>query len=176
VSDDQQSFRDAMRGVKPIKASNRIVKPKQTGAPRAHKRRADDQSVVNELLDQDPLRSDLQSGEEFEYCRDGYDSKILRRLRRGDFRVEAELDLHGQRLESARSALQSFIARCVREDIRCVRIIHGKGLRSPNKEPVLKYHAQQWLTRINAVHAACTTPPSDGGTGAVYVLLKKRSV
>lgn len=174
MEDKDNPFRDAMRDVRPLKRVNRIQPPKRTQPPRALKRAADESAVVGELLNQDPLRSELQSGEEFEYCRGGLDTKTLRRLRRGDFSIEAELDLHGQRVAPAREMLHRFIAQAVNEGIRCVRIIHGKGLRSPNKEPVLKHQTQAWLCHIDAVHAACTAPPADGGTGALYVLLRKR--
>jgi DNA-nicking Smr family endonuclease len=97
---------------------------------------------------------------------------VWRRLRRGAYRIGAELDLHGLNRERARLAVQEFLADCQERNLRCVRIIHGKGLGSPNTGPVIKSLLDSWLRRRRDVLAFCSARPQDGGTGAVYVLLR----
>lgn len=171
--DTDDDFLEAMQDVKPLEPANRARVAGPARAPVPVQRHQDDAFVMRTLLSEDPLASELESGEEFEYARPGVQIKTLKRLRRGDYRVEAELDLHGDTVDVARERLHRFIAKAQQEQVRCLRIIHGKGLRSPNREPVLKHFTQSWLVRIDAVLAVATTPSNDGGTGALYVLLRK---
>jgi DNA-nicking Smr family endonuclease len=97
----------------------------------------------------------------------------MRKLRRGQFIVGAELDLHGMTVPVAHRALNEFLARCLTTDTRCVRVIHGKGLSTPDRSPVLKSRVNNWLQQHGDVLAYCSARAHDGGTGAVYVLLKK---
>jgi DNA-nicking Smr family endonuclease len=106
------------------------------------------------------------------YGRPGLQRRILRRLRRGHYSLAAELDLHGMTVPVARVALQAFLQECRRRDLRCVRIIHGKGRRSSNEGPVLKVKVDRWLRQREDVLAFCSAQPADGGTGAIYVLLR----
>ena len=94
-----------------------------------------------------------------------------RRLRRGQIAIEAEIDLHGLTRHAAHDALREFLRDCVRRDLRCVRVIHGKGLRSGPGGPVLKHVAEHWLQHVENVLAYVAARPADGGGGAVYVLL-----
>lgn len=108
---------------------------------------------------------------------EAWNRPLLRKLRRGAFSVEAELDLHGFSREEARSELEAFLHRCCRAGKRCVRIIHGKGRNSPQGRGVLKEKLSEWLRqermkRYIVVYASA--PPSDGGVGAMYILLRKR--
>jgi DNA-nicking Smr family endonuclease len=96
---------------------------------------------------------------------------VLRRLRRGEYRVEREIDLHGLTATEARHALRTFLIEALERRVRCVRIIHGKGLRSGHRGPVLKSTVSGVLRRTGAVLAYVSARPVDGGTGAVYVLL-----
>jgi len=96
----------------------------------------------------------------------------MRRLRRGYYRVEAELDLHGLIVAEAKRELRDFLARCIARQQRCVRIIHGKGLGSGPRGPVLKQAVNVILRRTENVVAFCSANPRDGGTGAIYVLLQ----
>jgi DNA-nicking Smr family endonuclease len=123
---------------------------------------------------EDPIRWDEDT--EFEsdasYIRPGLPRQTLRRLRRGDWHTQAELDLHGLTKIEAKHELVEFLHECKRRGVRCIRIIHGKGLRSKNREPVLKQHVRHWLMQRDEVLAFVQARPVDGGSGAVMVLLK----
>jgi DNA-nicking Smr family endonuclease len=124
-----------------------------------------------EILDQGG-RDLIESGEELFFARPGVPAAALRKLKRGGWVIQAELDLHGLRSDEARIALAEFLLACARQDCRCVRIIHGKGLRSKNREPVLKQKLRHWLIQRDDVLAFCQARPHDGGSGAAIVLLK----
>jgi DNA-nicking Smr family endonuclease len=98
--------------------------------------------------------------------------ETLRRLRRGQVAVEGEIDLHGLTRHATHDALRTFLGLALAQRLRCVRVIHGKGLRSGPGGPVLKHAVSDWLARIDSVAAFATAQPADGGTGALYVLLK----
>ena len=117
--------------------------------------------------------SDVESGDELSYRSAGVQDTVYRRLKRGTYHFGAELDLHGLRVEPAREAVREFIVACRERNIRCVRIIHGKGLGSDNRGPVLKQWVDGWLRRRSEVLAFCSAQPRHGGTGAVYVLLRR---
>jgi DNA-nicking Smr family endonuclease len=115
----------------------------------------------------------METGEELFYCRSGLQHNVLRKLRRGHYAVEAELDLHGLRVAEARQALGTFLQNALERGIKTVRIIHGKGNGSLNKQPVLKGKVNHWLRQRAEVLAFCSARPVDGGTGAIYVLLRR---
>ena len=114
----------------------------------------------------------LASGEELVYVRAGVPVQVLKQLRRGHWVVQDDLDLHGMTSSEARIATGVFLAECVQHGVRCVRIVHGKGLRSPNRQPVLKRKLGHWLVVRDEVLAFCEARPVDGGSGAVVVLLR----
>lgn len=116
----------------------------------------------------------IEAGEALTFTRNGVGPQTLKKLQRGHWRVQDELDLHGLTSAEARATLVEFLDRCLSRGARCVRIIHGKGLRSPNREPVLKHKVGYWLTQREEVLAFRQARPSDGGGGAVMVLLKER--
>lgn len=116
----------------------------------------------------------LDSGEELSFLRHGLSRQVLRKLRRGHWVVESELDLHGMNRAQAAEQLALFLRACVARHLRCVRIIHGKGLGSRNREPVLKNLLHKLLPRREDVLAFCQAPAAHGGGGALLVLLKKR--
>src|SRR5690606_13130899 len=97
---------------------------------------------------------------------------VVRKLRRGHWSVLAQLDLHGLRVDEARTAVAEFLRECVRQERRCVRIIHGKGLGSANRQPILKEKVRRWLTQKEEVLAFAEAKPNDGGSGVVLALLK----
>lgn len=170
--DDARAFRDAMRDVRPLPPAERIAGgPRPRPVPRFSK--ADDALVLAESLASDPVAMELETGEELLYLRAGLQPRLLRRLRRGEFRIEAEADLHGLNERQASVAIMDFLAEARRERWQCVRIIHGKGLRSGAKGPVLKAKTASVLSRRDDVLAFASARPADGGTGAVVVLLKK---
>ncbi len=168
--DDARLFREAVRDVKPIAGARPAVR-RPSPAPRARFTRADRLAVLRESLSGGADDPALASGEELVFHRSGLQSPVLRKLRRGQYRVEAELDLHGLNVAEAKHALREFLAEALHSHMRCVRIIHGKGLRSGHRGPVLKSAVSAVLRRVGAVVAYVSARPVDGGTGAIYVLL-----
>lgn len=171
TDDDAELFRQAMRGVRrrvsPVRADTAAPRPE----PRARSREADDAEVMRELL-LDPDPELLEHGETLQYRAHGVQDGVLRRLRRGHYRVERDLDLHGHNRDQAQRAVIRFLAECRDRDLRCVRIVHGKGNGSPNSGPVLKRLLDGWLRKRADVLAYCSARPADGGSGAIYVLLR----
>ncbi|MCI0400133.1 MAG: Smr/MutS family protein [Gammaproteobacteria bacterium] len=153
---------------------DRITGDKPKPPPVPTQRQLDDRQVRRALLAGDFDPSELETGEELLYARPGVQHNLFRKLRRGQFSIEAELDLHGMSVDAAFSMLCEFLSQCQARNRRCVRIVHGKGHRSRNKQPILKNKINTWLRQRNEVLAFCSTRSVDGGTGAVYVLLKRR--
>lgn len=171
-SSEDALFRDAMRDVQPLtKGRRRPEKPQPE--PRAGSRRRDEALALQESLQKPPEGADLETGEEMSFRRPGLPIREFRKLKRGQFAVRAELDLHGLNAEEALEAMREFIAKATAHGTRCVRIVHGKGLGSGPRGPVLKNLANKWLRRWDPVLAFCTTQPRHGGSGAIYVLLKR---
>jgi DNA-nicking Smr family endonuclease len=168
--DDTLLFREAVRDVKPI-LRGELIPALSKPAPRARFTRADRLAVLQESLDPGTGDPELASGEELVFRREGVQSAILRKLRRGQYQVQAQIDLHGLTVPEAKEALRVFIAQALGRGLRCVRVIHGKGLRSGHRGPVLKGAVSSVLRRIGPVVAYVSARPIDGGTGAVYVLL-----
>jgi DNA-nicking Smr family endonuclease len=171
-SGDDALFRDAMRGVEPLAKPRRQVS-KPAPKPRAWSRRRDEAQALRESLELPPDGADIETGEELTFRRAGLPVRDFRKLRRGQFAVRSELDLHGLTADEALVALRDFIAEAAADGARCVRIVHGKGLGSGPRGPVLKNLVNKWLRRFDPVLAFCTTQPRHGGTGAVYVLLRR---
>lgn len=171
---DDELFRDAMAGVTPLKRNDRHKPEHRKLDARPRSLEADNAAVMAELLSMDmDGPSDVESGDELSYRSAGVQDTVYRRLKRGTYHFGAELDLHGLRVEPAREAVREFIVACRERNIRCVRIIHGKGLGSDNRGPVLKQWVDGWLRRRSEVLAFCSAQPRHGGTGAVYVLLRR---
>ena len=168
--DDVQAFREAVRGVKPL-SSEPLAPASRKPKPRARFTRADRHAVLQESLSGDVDDPTLASGEDLAFHRGGLQSPILKKLRRGQYRVQAEIDLHGLNVADAKQALRAFLVEAITRDLRCVRVIHGKGLRSGHRGPVLKSAVSGLLKRTGAVVAYVSARQVDGGTGAVYVLL-----
>ncbi|MBI3560481.1 MAG: Smr/MutS family protein [Gammaproteobacteria bacterium] len=169
---DRALFRQAVAGTRPL-PQDRIKPSKRRVTPIPKQRQRDDHQVLHASLS-DPLDPDLQTGDELIFARDGVQPILLRKLRRGQLRIDAELDLHRLNREQARTAISGFLTECVALQQRCVRIIHGKGLSSFNKHPVLKGLVNHWLQQRDEVLGFCSARPNDGGTGALYVLLRRR--
>ena len=129
--------------------------------------------MLRDSLEVESLQGILDNGDHLNYCREGVSEQILRKLRRGRYSLQAEVDLHGLTVPKARVELNDFLAECRRERLSCVRVIHGKGLRSGNGGPVLKSKVALWLKLANYVIAYTSARPTDGGTGALYVLLER---
>jgi DNA-nicking Smr family endonuclease len=171
--DEAQLFRQAMQDVRPLKTPRRIEPPRRRPRPHARFARAERAAVLTEsMLAPGPL-IDAQPGDELLYRRPGVSDAVFRRLRRGAYRIEAELDLHG--LTGAEGALRlaEFLRFARSRSLGCVRIIHGKGLRSGHRGPVLKSTVNTLLRRAEAVLAFASARPAAGGTGATVVLLQR---
>ncbi len=165
-------FRQSMQGVKPVCSDQAdINKRKPTATPK--QLQADEQAALDMLHTPDYDPSELDFGDEISYHQPGIQHSVLRKLRRGQYSLTAELDLHGFTAPEARRAVAEFLEMARQTNKTCVRIIHGKGRRSSNKGPVLKPLVAKWLTLRDDVLAYCTARPVDGGSGAVYVLLKR---
>ena len=172
-AEDKSLFRQAMADVRRLKFEHRPTLPPPP-KPEPRQTEADEARVMLDSLSDEFDPIDTETGEELIFARPGIQKQVLRKLRQGRFAIEKELDLHGMRVEQARQALNMFLIQCRDNGIRCVRIIHGKGLGSHQKQPVLKGKTNRWLQQKDEVLAFCSARPVDGGTGAVYVLLKKR--
>lgn len=167
--DDRALFRAAVGPVHSLDRNRR--RPYRRRPPvRPQQTEADARAVMDELLDAPPV--DIETGDNLAWRRDGVQHAVLRKLRRGHYRCQAELDLHGMTVATARQMLGRFLHNAVARDQRCVRIVHGKGLRSGNRGPALKARIGGWLRKHDQVVAFCSAPAHDGGTGAVYVLLR----
>ena len=171
--DDSALFRRAIGDVRPL-AHDRVPPWKEKPAPRPRQRELDEAQVVEDMLRDPTDPAELETGEELFFTRTGLQGNLIRRLRRGQMPIEAELDLHGKTSDEARVLLAGFLPACRKRGLRVVRVIHGKGLGSHNKLPVLKGKVNYWLQQRDEVLAFCSARPVDGGTGAVYVLLKKQ--
>jgi DNA-nicking Smr family endonuclease len=171
-SDDEfELFRSMMSDVVPHRSQAREGPLRAPPSTRPRQQELDEMAVIAELID-GPDPETFDTGETLAYRADGVQDSLWRRLRRGSFRIQAELDLHGLNREKARHATAAFLQRCRDRDHRCVRIIHGKGNGSPNSGPVLKVALDGWLRRRRDVLAFASARPEHGGTGAVYVLLR----
>lgn len=168
--DERELFRAAVHGVKPL-GRDHPLPHRERRRPRADSRRADEARVLAESLAHDAADFDVETGDELGWRRPGVAAAVLRRLRRGEYARRDELDLHGMTQAEAREALARFLAEAVHHGYQCVRIIHGKGLGSGHRGPVLKAAVNRWLRRHDAVRAFVTARRNDGGTGALYVLL-----
>lgn len=170
---DAELFRRSIGDVKPLSPPGKAEPQAERPLPIARQRLADEQAALEESLsDEFNVDTLLDTDEELSYARPGISGDILRKLRRGNWVIQAQLDLHGMRREEAREALAEFLRNAVKRGLRCVRIIHGKGLGSVNKEPVLKSKVRSWLVQKEEVIAFCQARAADGGAGALVVLLK----
>lgn len=171
-SEEMALFRDAVADAVPLRHQQALPqRPAPPPVPR--QRQLDEERVLEDMLTDSLDPTELETGEELLYYRTGLQHRVLRKLRRGHYSVGAELDLHGMRVEEARQALGAFLQHALAGDTRVVRIIHGKGNGSLNKQPVLKGKVNHWLRQRIEVLAFCSARPVDGGTGAIYVLLRR---
>jgi DNA-nicking Smr family endonuclease len=172
-SDDAALLHELLAEVVPLPAHGRVIHPRPKRKPIPEQRLRDERAALADSLS-DHITWDIgtETGEELVYLRNGLSRQILRKLRRGHWVTQDELDLHGLTSVEARAQLAEFLNACIRSGARCVRIIHGKGLRSKNREPVLKTKVANWLIQRDEVLAFCQARQADGGGGAVMVLLK----
>jgi len=166
-------FTEAVKGVTPLSHGARAQHPRTPHPPHPLSRLRDNEEVlaasVSDHIDHESL---LDSDESLSYCAPGVGPDVLRRLRRGEWSVQDEIDLHGHRVDEAREALVVFLRDSIRRGARCVRVVHGKGRGSLGKVPVLKGKVRAWLAQREEVIAFCQARGADGGAGAVMVLLR----
>lgn len=171
--EEDEEFRRAVADAQPLAAPRKIIHQRRA-APVPRQRIRDERAVLEESLGPVSLDDALDSGNELSYLAEGLRRDVLRKLRRGHWVVEDELDLHGMNRHVAAVTVSQFLNGCKKRRVRCVRIVHGKGLRSRNREPVLKGKLRKWLAVRDEVLAFCQAPATDGGAGAVLVLLKEK--
>jgi DNA-nicking Smr family endonuclease len=159
--------------VQKLRSHGRVHHAPDPVAPVAVQRQLDDQRVLKESIsDEFDTTTLLEVDEALSFRRPGIGIDVARKLRRGEWTIQSEIDLHGLRTDDAREALASFLREAVRQGHRCVRVVHGKGLGSPGKTPVLKGKVHSWLVQKNEVLAFVQARGDEGGAGAVVVLLK----
>jgi Uncharacterized protein conserved in bacteria len=166
-------FRDSIGDVVPLDFNDRVVPETPKPAPVPNQRIADNKAALHESIsDEFNVDTLLETDADLSYRKNGIGQEVVRRLRRGHWIIQDELDLHGQRRDEARERLVEFLRRCTLKGFRCVRVIHGKGLGSVNQEPVLKKLVHGWLVQRDEVIAFVQAKGVDGGSGALLVLLK----
>ena len=162
---DVDLFRQAVADVTPLPPADRAAHSKKTLIAVLHP------PLTTPLPDKlsDPGSGDV-AGTEF--LRDGLNRMTLRKLRRGEWLIQDELDLHGLNNDDSRRLLNTFMQQAIQRGLRCVSVIHGKGWRSEGRDGILKVHTRHWLTQHEQVLAYCEAPQKAGGSGAVWVLLR----
>jgi DNA-nicking Smr family endonuclease len=169
--DPQALFRAAVGDATPL-STDRIHHEPPPPPPIPRLRRQDEHAALLEsIAAPDLLDLHLEGGDEAAWLHPGMSPGVLRDLRRGRWVLQAHFDLHGMNRDEARNHVGLFLAECAKRGQRCVRIVHGKGLGSPGREPVLKRLVLGWLSQRKEVLAFCQAKPADGGSGAVIILL-----
>jgi len=176
-ADEISAFREAVREAEPLPENGKISHPPQRRkSKKEHPFQGQNPLPVDFLSDHIPWQDDQDANEPLSYLRPGMAQDTLRKLRRGHWAIQSELDMHGMTSEEARLNLVAFLSECQHHGLRCIRIIHGKGLSSKNAEPVLKIKVKNWLMQRSEVLAFCQAKPNDGGGGATIVLLKSVTI
>lgn len=170
---ENAAFRAALAGVIPLHSDTLDLR--QPGPPPIPlQSQREQKAVMAELLLLDPGEGEMETGDEISFKRDGVQNAVLRKMRRGQFAIQAHIDLHGLTTPEAKIAISEFLQTSIQRSYHCIRIVHGKGQRSPGQVPVLKPKVARWLMQCEDVIAYISTPATDGGTGAIYVLLRQR--
>jgi DNA-nicking Smr family endonuclease len=172
---EQRQFAEAVGPVTPLAPQRRMVHAPLRPPPHPRQRELDEQAALREAWsDAVDIESLLHTDDGLSFRRPGIGSDVVARLRRGHWAIQGEIDLHGLRREEARATLAEFLAEAMRRGWRCLRVVHGKGLGSPGREPVLKAKVQRWLAQSHAVIAFAQASAPQGGAGALVVLLRGR--
>ena len=172
VAAEKNLFINAAGAVNPLPDKRKVLLKTEKPSTLPRQQQLDDQAVLIEAIsDGFDVSSLLEADEHMSFRRPGIGTDVTRKLRRGDWSIQRQLDLHGLRSDDAREALSSFIREAHKQGIRCVRVVHGKGLGSPGKAPVLKSRVHSWLVQKKEVLAFVQARPAEGGAGALVVLL-----
>jgi DNA-nicking Smr family endonuclease len=170
----QQVFARAVGPVNRMPVPDRVQPPVAAVPPLARQREQDErealQASLSDGLDGDAL---LESDDSLSFRRAHIGADVVRRLRRGEWAIQAQVDLHGLTRDAARERVVAFLREAQRQGLRCVRVVHGKGQGSPGKVPVLKGRVQRWLAQCAQVDAYAQARAADGGAGALVVLLAR---
>ena len=170
--EDRELFRNTMKNSIPLKENKKQYFKKKPIA-KARFTQIDQRDVLTETLDCDIEDQEKSTSDVLKFHRKGMDYKVFKKLEKGQISIQSELDLHGLNLNQASDALKSFINHSILSNHRCVRIIHGKGLGSGERGPVIKDEVKRSLKKWKQVLAYVSARQHDGGTGALYVLLKR---
>jgi DNA-nicking Smr family endonuclease len=172
AASDKDLFIRAAGAVKPLPDKRQaLLKKEHKPAPILQYQRDEIKVLKESISDEFDVSTLLETDEHLSFRRPGIGTDVTRKLRRGEWSIQRQLDLHGLRRDDAREALGLFIREAHKHGIRCIRVIHGKGLGSPGKAPVLKNRVHSWLVQKNEVLAFVQAKPADGGAGALVVLL-----
>lgn len=171
---DRELFREAVGKIRPLSHQSDTGPGLTRPQPDARQFELDEARVRDELLTHEFDPASIEMGEEIFYLKSGQAQAMLKRLRRGHFSIRAEIDLHQMTVAVARQAVTAFLNDAIDHRELCVRIVHGKGLRSSARGPVVKRMTEQLLRRRDDVLAFASARPAQGGTGAVLVLLRGR--
>ncbi len=170
---EQQLFKRAVGAVKPLNHEPRVPLAPAPAKPVALQQQIDNDNVLRESLSDDfDVSTLLDTDDELSFRRPGIGTDVTQKLRKGHWSLQGQIDLHGMRSDEAREALGQFIRDATKRGWRCVRVVHGKGLGSPGKTPVLKGKVLRWLVQKIEVMAFVQAKASEGGAGALVVLLR----
>ena len=170
---DKNLFSMAVGAVQALPDKKQIVRKPPPVPPVAQQRQKDDEAVLRDALsDEFDASTLLDTDEMLSFRRPGIGRDVTHKLRKGEWSIQKEIDLHGLRSDEARLALATFIREAHTQGLRCLRVVHGKGLGSPGKTPILKSKVHSWLVQKNQVLAFVQAKPAQGGAGALIVLLK----
>lgn len=173
---ERQLFASSVGTVQPLRRTATLPPPRPPVPPLARQRAKDEAAALREsIAGAVDVESLLETDDGLSFRRPGIGIDVVKKLRRGVWTLQAEIDLHGLRRDAAREAVAAFLHAAMRRGARCVRIVHGKGLGSPGKEPVLKSHVKHWLAQRAEVLAFTHAKAEDGGHGALIVLLREAS-
>jgi DNA-nicking Smr family endonuclease len=168
-----EEFRTLVGAVTPLAIKQRVEHDRPDHPPIPRQRIEDNEQVlIASVSDEFEIDTLLHADAELSFRRPGVGPDVLRKLRRGEWVIQHELDLHGARVDEARELLAIFLREAIKRGLRCVRVVHGKGLGSKDRQPVLKGKVRVWLAQRDEVIAFCQARPAEGGSGALVVLLR----
>jgi len=170
--EDAALFKEAVKGATPLTAAERALHHAPPPAVPVQSLMDEHDALAQSLSAPLSLEESLETGEELSFLRPGLPRSVLKKLRGGHWVVQDSLDLHGANREQARDLLVVFLLESRKRRLRCLKIIHGKGLGSPQREPVLRGKIRHWLAKRDEILAYCQAPAHQGGSGATLVLLK----
>jgi DNA-nicking Smr family endonuclease len=172
----REAFALAVGRVQALRHHGRADVAPARPAPQPRQREADERAALREAMsDEVDVETLLLTDDGLSFRRPGVPAEVVTRLRRGQWSIQSQIDLHGLRRDEARDRLAEFVRQALRRDQRCVRVVHGKGHGSPGREPVLKAKVQRWLAQCAEVIAFTQATAAQGGAGALVVLLERRA-